>query len=55
MDKMNLVNKVIEHLSESRELLNNIMYASDKPLSDEECMRYRSCYDCICLALDRVL
>ena len=44
MDKMNLVNKVIEHLNESRELLDDVMFSGDS-LSDEEFMRYRSCYD----------
>ena len=50
---MNLVNKVIEHLNASRQLLDNVMYCDDS-LSDEEYNRYRSCYDYICLALDRV-
>lgn len=47
------INKIVDHLKDSRVLLDEIMYSDDN-ISDDEFNRLRSCYDVICLALDKL-
>ena len=52
-EKKNKVYEVIEHLKASRLLLDSVMF-NGEGVSDDEFFRLRSCYDCICLALDKL-
>ena len=52
-EKKSQVYKVIDNLKESRRLLDDVMFGGEG-VSDEEFFRLRSCYDVICLALDKL-
>ena len=52
-EKKNQVHMIINNLNNSRRLLDDVMFGGEG-VSDEEFFRLRSCYDVICLALDKL-